>query len=151
MTKICSKCKIEKDIVEFHKHPTGRGGLKSWCKSCEAVRASAYYKTPAGQLSNRNSRYKCLYGKGMSVGKYNEMFTEQNGLCAICGKPETMVDVRSGKVKELALDHHHITGHIRGLLCNKCNTTLGHWEFVEENWDKNKLKQYLENRGCPCG
>jgi hypothetical protein len=32
--KICSKCKIEKDICEFHKHPTSKLGVRGVCKIC---------------------------------------------------------------------------------------------------------------------
>lgn len=51
------------------------------------------------------------------------LFQLQGGVCAICGKPET-----SAKVSNLAVDHNHINGSIRGLLCNKCNRGLGYFE-----------------------
>jgi hypothetical protein len=36
----------------------------------------------------------------------------QNNRCAICGRRSR---------KRLAVDHSHITGTVRGLLCNNCN------------------------------
>ncbi len=58
--------------------------------------------------------------------KYNFSFEEfrclndsQNGLCAICGEPES----RDGYL--LSVDHDHETGKIRGLLCSRCNTGFG--------------------------
>lgn len=46
-----------------------------------------------------------------------------------------------GKVKELSVDHDHVTGKIRGLLCHKCNVKLGHIEDIEFVL---KAKIYLE-------
>ena len=56
---------------------------------------------------------------GLSVADYNQMLSEQSGVCAICGQ------VPSGKRTRLAVDHDHETGKVRGLLCHGCNTMLG--------------------------
>lgn len=58
------------------------------------------------------------------------MVDAQDGLCAVCGQPETTVHYRTGKVQRLAVDHDHYCcpgkkscGRcIRGLLCERCNT-----------------------------
>lgn len=60
---------------------------------------------------------------GITKQKYAELFLSQNGVCAICEKPETAT--RKGVVKALAVDHCHETGKIRGLLCSDCNTGIG--------------------------
>lgn len=80
--------------------------------------------------------------------KYNE-FLElkqvQNNKCAICKKEEHVLHL--GKPRELAVDHCHNTGKIRGLLCTNCNKVLGHAkdsieiltraiEYLEESWNK---------------
>lgn len=57
----------------------------------------------------------------ITLEDYDTLFQLQGGVCAICGKPET-----SAKVSNLAVDHNHINGSIRGLLCNKCNRGLGY-------------------------
>ena len=59
----------------------------------------------------------------ISLRQYQEMHDNQNGKCAICNEPETQM--RSGKVRALAVDHDHKTGAIRGLLCSDCNTGIG--------------------------
>jgi len=33
-TKVCSKCKIEKPLSEFHKQKSGKYGVHGWCKTC---------------------------------------------------------------------------------------------------------------------
>jgi hypothetical protein len=60
---------------------------------------------------------------GISLDAYNQMLLSQNGLCDICKQPET--HKRNGRVKSLAVDHHHGTGKIRALLCADCNTGIG--------------------------
>lgn len=62
---------------------------------------------------------------GISLERYNEMKEAQKHVCAICGNPETAIDHRTKKLRDLAVDHCHITGEIRGLLCTRCNTAIG--------------------------
>lgn len=59
---------------------------------------------------------------GLNTGEYDILFQVQNGLCAICGNPP--------EKKGLAVDHNHKTGQVRGLLCIKCNNSLG---LLKEN------------------
>ena len=65
---------------------------------------------------------------GITEDQYNEMSLKQNHLCAICFKPETSYDPTWKKVKKLAVDHCHETGKIRGLLCGRCNMSIGRFE-----------------------
>lgn len=60
---------------------------------------------------------------GIDLAKYQEMLLAQNGVCAICFKPET--SVVNGKIKPLAVDHCHNSEKIRGLLCARCNQAVG--------------------------
>ena len=64
---------------------------------------------------------------GMSRKDYEIVWTEQGGLCAICGKEETGRH-QSGTLKRLAVDHDHATGRFRGLLCCECNKKLAKLE-----------------------
>jgi hypothetical protein len=52
------------------------------------------------------------------------MYREQGGACAICF--EVKPPIGSGnKNNVLGIDHHHASGHVRKLLCVKCNTIFG--------------------------
>lgn len=77
------------------------------------------YGEPSSNIIDRS--LKRLYG--ISLAEYDEMFEKQEGLCQICGKPETATF--KGVVKRLAVDHCHSGLHIRGLLCSRCNSGLG--------------------------
>lgn len=45
--KICTKCKVEKDELEFYKDKISKDGLKFWCKPCTSAYAAIYRQTPA--------------------------------------------------------------------------------------------------------
>ena len=57
---------------------------------------------------------------GITITDYDVMFETQNGRCAICGRHQ------DGFKRRFSVDHDHITGKIRELLCIDCNTVLGH-------------------------
>jgi hypothetical protein len=52
MTKICSKCGIEKELSEFNKCKKGILGYAPCCKECAKVQVKEdmYYKRPAEEL-----------------------------------------------------------------------------------------------------
>ena len=63
--------------------------------------------------------------RGLTAKGYIEKLSAQKFVCAICEKEERSTDARSGKVRDLAVDHSHETNEIRGLLCSSCNRGLG--------------------------
>lgn len=69
-----------------------------------------------------------------------KLHDSQNGLCAICNKPETAF--MKTKTMFLAVDHDHATGEVRGLLCTNCNNGLG--RFNDNIELLQKAIQYIE-------
>lgn len=61
---------------------------------------------------------------GIGVDEYNALLAAQGGLCAICKKPE-ILQAKTGELLKLAVDHNHLTGEVRSLLCGKCNKGIG--------------------------
>lgn len=55
---------------------------------------------------------------GITELEYNSLLKKQGNCCAICGKNKTQ------EKRNLAVDHDHKTGRIRGLLCSFCNQRL---------------------------
>lgn len=84
---------------------------RKWRKSDRAKKPDLY----------RSRMLKHRYG--IDLKQYNEMFEERLGLCDICRQPETKTI--NGKTIPLAVDHSHVNGQIRGLLCSACNLILG--------------------------
>lgn len=60
---------------------------------------------------------------GITLDTYHQLYRIQNGVCAICQRPERR-DAR-GVLEPLCVDHSHLTGRVRGLLCHHCNTAIG--------------------------
>lgn len=60
---------------------------------------------------------------GISIEQYRDLIAAQNGCCAVCKKPETLI--KKGKLLLLCVDHDHETNAVRGLLCNLCNRAIG--------------------------
>lgn len=60
---------------------------------------------------------------GISLADYSSMLQSQGDVCAICERPEE--GYLRGRLRTLAVDHDHVTGRVRGLLCTHCNRALG--------------------------
>lgn len=96
-------------------------GPDNWCwkpstaSSDKAAYARQWRKDNA-RLA-RNADLKKQFGIG--IVEYEQMEAAQGGVCAICGRMQT------GRFGNLAVDHCHTTGKIRGLLCSACNTAIG--------------------------
>lgn len=66
-----------------------------------------------------DASYRRKYG--ITRKQYNWLLERQKHKCGICGKES----IKNGKKQRLAVDHDHITGEVRGLLCIACNRALG--------------------------
>jgi hypothetical protein len=86
-----------------------------------AATQRAYRESGRKSISDRKSHLKRTYG--ITLDDYERMFEAQGGVCAICG------EVRPEE-RTLHVDHDHLTGEIRGLLCFRCNNAIG--DFREE-------------------
>jgi hypothetical protein len=60
----------------------------------------------------------------LTLADYNRMLEDQGGVCKICKDPPTQ-KTRDGAIVRLAVDHNHVTGKVRGLLCRPCNLVIG--------------------------
>ncbi len=100
----CKLCEQEYPIKEFikdviNKHKKFRKSF--FCSKCLITRKIEY-------------RLKAEYGM-KSIDEYDKMIREQNNLCAICEK----------EMNRPCVDHNHLTGQVRQLLCVQCNAMLG--------------------------
>lgn len=84
------------------------------------------YVTQWDRVKDKYLRYKF----GITLDEYRVMWEAQEGVCAVCKRPETVL--WKGQPKLLAVDHNHSTGEVRQLLCQSCNLTLGALEANPE-------------------
>lgn len=101
-------------------------------------RATEYFEVLHGRLpgsGQKASNFRSQYG--ISLLTWEAMFRYQDGRCAICGE--------TGGDKGLVVDHCHVSGRVRGLLCSRCNVGLGTFRDDEMFLDLASL--YVMRRG----
>ena len=121
--KQCQKCKIVHPVEAFTKNTRRKDNLATWCKQCRAEYAKLYRASHKEKIKNkqRDIRYKESYG--ISLQDYNHILEKQGNKCACCGT--TQPSKSPGKWTNFCVDHCHLTGEVRGLLCNSCNIGIG--------------------------
>lgn len=135
--RLCSKCGQAKPSSDFLRRNDNRL-YRPECKACFAAYMRAYRSNPDNaardraraaarheQFPEERKRTKLRLSFGITLEEYREMEAAQGGLCAICGQPEPSFDKRTGRRRDLAVDHDHKTGKVRGLLCGHCNRAIG--------------------------
>ena len=84
--------------------------------------------------SRKWNRMKRIYG--INQDGFEKMLFVQNNLCAICGDGVSE--------KNIHVYHCHAKGHVRGLLCSRCNQAIG---IFRENKDHMlSAIKYLEEK-----
>jgi hypothetical protein len=128
--KVCTKCHKSLHVNSFHKKGAN---VNPKCKDCCAIYAKAYREKNIdkvmlwkGKYRKNNPYQDRIYqwqraGIKITPEKYEELFSEQSGKCAICG-----VTFGNNRCAKLFVDHDHKTGMARGLLCHKCNSLIGY-------------------------
>lgn len=159
ITRVCKWCNIEKSSEDFY----AKGGNK--CKACRKLSDIEYRKINRNRLKekqrskyavdpdkyreyarkyrekNKDKLKASQRGKWLrlkykiSEEQYNVLFRSQQGVCAICERePEN---------ENLSVDHCHITGEVRGLLCSRCNVAIG--ILGDTSIGVRKALEYLES------
>lgn len=133
--KICTVCDEMKPFSEFPANKRSKDGIANSCLSCR----QKHSQTPAERLKSRKSALKNKYG--ITDAKYKSVLAAQGGSCAICGNGHNVTS-KLGYAVKLHIDHCHTTGKLRGILCVKCNSGLGHFDDNLEGLMK--AVRYLE-------
>lgn len=118
--RVCVDCGIPKSLAQFcsyHRGATGKLHVDNFCKDCRKERYAHLRRTPVQERLNQlwtNFRLR--------ETDYRKMLRRQRSRCAACKR----------KIA-LQVDHDHACCPgkkscgkcVRGLLCNRCNSTLG--------------------------
>ncbi len=150
--KQCKRCDEVKPAEAFCPERRMRDGLRSWCRQCVALynrdwrrewARSTYagrgaecgqcgellppargrkYITQICRTCAPDVRFRSLVKRyGVDKQMFEAMYFDQDGKCAITSC------VREAK----AIDHDHLTGRVRGLLCQGCNIAIGFLESAQ--------------------
>lgn len=129
----CSTCKEIKRKTDFYASKKLSRGFDYHCKVCRrAITAEHARRNPEkkkvayqqwadqnkSHLAKKSREYKHRYLFGLEPEDYRDLVEAQGGVCAICRTAGN----------RLCVDHDHGTGEVRGILCTKCNLTLGYYE-----------------------
>lgn len=152
--KACSKCGESKPLSSFYANRKAADGHRGDCKSCVLKSRRERYENDGETLRQRSNSYKSnnpekiaawraanpdkvkTYGRrsllrayGLTEDDFAAMLDAQEGKCAICGTSEP-----GGAANDTwKVDHDHATGHVRGLLCHRCNLGLGYFRDNPES------------------
>jgi hypothetical protein len=129
---VCGACKGEND------RPTQRH-----CSTCHREYMVAWrgHKTAERQAVveavKRDRRIKRKYD--LSPEEQESMLRAQGNACAIC-----VTRFGNEPIQRPRVDRCHTTGHVRGLLCHKCNIAIGLLDDQPRFFDL--AAQYLRSR-----
>lgn len=151
--KICTKCKIEKSLTEYHKKGNS---LCSWCKNCRNKHSINYRNSSSRKsideqyrLNNKAKHKKYVDAWYLSNqerlkedrmtnrdkyedielrSKYGISLEEKRAMIVaqnnLCAICRKAPSGARGN-KWLHVDHNHKTGKVRELLCHSCNMGIG--------------------------
>jgi hypothetical protein len=100
-------------------------------RAANPEKVRAYHREWSAKRRERDANFHRQRTYGISPEQYEEMLKRQGGVCAICGRG-----------RKLCVDHDHDTGHIRGLLCKPCNSSIG--QLGDDVEGLKKAISYLE-------
>lgn len=112
MLRKCNKCLTELELTEdnFYRRKT-KDGFQKYCIVCQKKQMKKWW-----EAARRTTQYN------LGEDGYNILMEKQKGACAIC--------LQTNKI--LCIDHCHVTGLVRGLLCRGCNVGIG---YLQDNSD----------------
>lgn len=126
LSKKCLVCREDKALSEFHMNRRRADWRDSICKPCASI------KSREARDPTQKRNYRFLREYGLTSEQVHEMFVKQDFKCWIC-KTEVKT---TGDIKEVGhVDHDHVTGKVRGILCFLCNWRLSaieHPGFLEK-------------------
>ena len=107
-------------------------GQRQWYEKHPEYNHQYYLRTRDRQLQyNRERKY------GLTRDAFIQMLDAQDHKCPVCGALLTSSNDRATHV-----DHDHVTGKVRGILCGNCNLSLGQAKHDPDRL--RRLADYLE-------
>ncbi len=128
MPRWCPGCRLSREIIRGQARAAVRRCYKCQILVPEAARKPGKAVCGGCRVDQRTDsqareRRRTLRKYGLTQEQYDQLLASQDGRCATCGTDEP-------GAKGWCIDHCHKGGHVRALLCSRCNVILG---WVGEN------------------
>lgn len=137
--KKCAVCKVEKLLSDFAPHRSTRDKFEATCKACKNISAKLWRTNNPDRARSNDLKKKY----GITLEQKLSLLASQGNKCAACGATEH--DGKYPGIHGWHIDHDHETDVIRGILCSRCNLTLGN---AQENIERlASLILYLRKHG----
>lgn len=145
--RVCKVCRMNTQRLYKGLEPLEREIIGVWnknkthCAQGHQFNEENTYLKPEGSRGCKICMYSAATKSSLMIryGITSEdklfMYEEQNGKCAVCYEP--FKTTTSG-----AVDHDHVTGAVRGLLCANCNNGLG--RFKDNSTLLRQAADYIE-------
>lgn len=106
----CPRCQLRPPLAAFGSNRASADGLTSYCRACHNVVS----RQACARLHGSTRDFHLKRRSGLTSADVDAMVEAQGGVCAVC-RERTPRHV----------DHDHLTGEVRGVLCSGCNQGLG--------------------------
>lgn len=148
MPRFCKACRADREVSRGKE----RGAAVRRCHKCQAPvpeAAGKPGKTVCGNCRAEKSRDRQAYERkrtlrkyGLTQEQYDRLLVSQGGRCPGCGTDEP-------GAKGWCIDHCHTGGHVRALLCFRCNLVIG--QVNEDPATLRALADWLEMQNGTSG
>ena len=105
-------------MKKYLQNPNNKEHLKKKAREYQRVRLNISESNFRGPNKLEKGQTKYTHSQIDKMSRYGltpEQFDNLPDRCEVCGS-----------TANLCIDHNHITGKFRGVLCNNCNIALGH-------------------------
>jgi hypothetical protein len=129
-----AKAKEQKRRWYLANGETHRRNCKAWReKNRDRLLATnkLYNETHREQRHLYQRKRNLMLRYGLTFAEYEALVEKQQGRCALCGNTGS-VHAKRQEAPTLHVDHDHVTGRVRGLLCLVCNTAIERLE--KDTW-----------------
>ena len=129
----------------------GKSGSYKWLFSCvcggsiihefSAVRSGRWLSCGCAPPTRLQRAF--LYRERLKISKFEAdlLAVRVEGACDVCGGSEVKIHNKTKLTQFLSVDHCHETGHVRGVLCQKCNSAEGYLRGLA---NARRMVAYLE-------
>jgi ribosomal protein L2 len=125
-----TKAHTEDELNLFCKEKKGKHGRRNLCKPCNRKKETEWRNKYPHLMIKKTQKYHAERVYKISLDEYTKRMATSN-VCEVCGSDSN-----------LGYDHCHTTMEFRGVLCNKCNRSIG--QLGDTLGSIRNVIQYLE-------